>query len=98
MLIEKTLRLLEYGEIMEQAASRALSEEAAEIIRGEKPLYGTGGVIQMKEAVQAILARITSGDNEPRSSLPETGFLFPKFAVQGMSLEIDEAYAIGIFV
>ncbi|MDR2479795.1 MAG: Smr/MutS family protein [Treponema sp.] len=98
MLIEKTLRLLEYGEIMERAASRAVSGEAAEMIRGEQPVCDPGSAVQMKEAVQAILARIKSGDNEPRSSLPETGFLLPKLAVEGMSLEIDEAYAIGIFI
>jgi DNA mismatch repair protein MutS2 len=96
--MEKTLQLLEYGPIMEAAASRALSAEAAAMIRDEKPLCDTDKVAGLKESVRAVLSRINSGDSEPRSGLPSIGFLLPKLGVEGTVLEADEACAIGIFI
>ena len=90
-LAEKTLLLLEYGVIMDRVSSRAMSGEAAVKLRDEKPLCDIERVAEMKEAVQAVVSRIHSGDNEPRSSLPSIGFLLPKLEVEGMALEIDEA-------
>ena len=81
ILIEKTLHLLEYGTIMDRAALCAMSAEAAEMIRREKPLLDPLQVRETKDAVRAVLARIDSGDTEPRSSLPAIGFLLPKLAV-----------------
>ncbi|MDR1252883.1 MAG: endonuclease MutS2 [Treponema sp.] len=97
-LMEKTVKLLEYGTIMDRVASRALSEEAAAMLRNESPVCDTDKVIEMKDLVAAVLSRIESGDSEPRSSLPAVGFLLPKLEREGMTLEIDEAYAIGLFV
>ena len=97
-LTRKALGLLEYGKIMERVALCASSEEAAEIIRNETPLADPLSVEAQKNAVMAVLGRINSEDSEPRSALPSIGFLFPKLEVQGMALETDEAYAIGIFV
>ena len=97
-LIEKTLGLLEYGKIMSQAALRAMSAEAAELLMAERPLFDPARVPEMKNAVSALLSLIKSGSAEPRSSLPSIGFLFPKLELEGAALEIDEAYAIGLFV
>jgi DNA mismatch repair protein MutS2 len=97
-LMEKTLRLLEYGAIMDRAASCAMSEEAAEIIRHERPLLDPVRIAETRDAAAAVLFRIRAGDKEPRSSLPAIGFLFPKLEVAGAALELDEAYAIGLFI
>lgn len=96
-LLKKAQNLLEYEKITERVALCACSEEAAEIIRGQSPL-DTNAAETAKEAVRSILERINSGDEEPRNALPSIGFLFPKLDVQGMVLEIDEAYAIGLFI
>jgi DNA mismatch repair protein MutS2 len=97
-LMEKTIKLLEYGAIMDRVADRSMSGEAAAMIRNERPLCDNDKVLETKELVSAVLSRIVSGDSEPRSNLPSIGFLFPKLEVEGMALEIDEACAIGLFV
>ena len=94
----KARRLLEYEKIMERVSRCACSEEAAEIIRNEIPLAARESVAAVQASVAAILNRINAGEGEPRSGLPAIGFLFQKLEVQGMSLECDEAYAIGIFI
>ena len=94
---DKALNLLEYQKIMERVALCAHSEEAAGLIRSEKPLDAQDRVVAEKNAVMAVFEKINSTDSEPRTSLPAIGFLFPKLEVQGMVLECDEAYAIGLF-
>lgn len=97
-LRQKTFGLLEFGAIMEKVALCAHSEEAARLLREETPLYDPARLDDVKKDIQAIFERINSGDDEPRSSLPSIGFLFPKLGVEGMVLELDEAYAIGLFI
>jgi DNA mismatch repair protein MutS2 len=96
--MEKTLQLLEYGRIMERVASCALSEEAAEIIRREQPLCESAAAGELQAAVEAVFERINADSGEPRAGLPAIGFLFPKLQTEGASLELDELYAIGLFV
>jgi DNA mismatch repair protein MutS2 len=98
MLTEKTLRLLEYGEIMRRAAGCSESGEAAGALLGERPRRDSPGTAEIKALVSAVLGRINSGDEEPRGSLPALASLLPKLDVQGACLEIEEAYALGVFV
>jgi DNA mismatch repair protein MutS2 len=93
---ERTFRLLEYGEILKRTAACALSEEAAARILDEEPLGDPEAVAELKTRVAALLEKAGQGEN--RESLPSVAFLFPKLAVQGTSLEIEEAYALGIFI
>jgi DNA mismatch repair protein MutS2 len=93
----RTLRLLEYAEIQEALARRALSEEAAALIREELPLTGAPEVENLKASVLAILHLMKGGEEEKRESLPPIGAILPKLDVEGAGLEIDEAYALGIF-
>ncbi|MDR1635938.1 MAG: Smr/MutS family protein [Treponema sp.] len=93
---EKTFRLLEYREILKRVAACALSEEAAARILDEAPLTDPDAVEELKTRVAAI--REKAGQGEKRESLPPVAFLFPKLAVQGASLELEEAYALGIFI
>jgi DNA mismatch repair protein MutS2 len=94
----KTEALLEYNEIMSRTARCALSEEAAEHIRSGRPLTEAAAVAELKEQVSFVLDRIHSGDEEPQNSLPAIGFLLPKLEVEGAGLDLDEIYAIGIFI
>ncbi|MDR1319389.1 MAG: endonuclease MutS2, partial [Treponema sp.] len=98
MPIEKALRLLEYGEIMNRVAACSLSGEAAALLREESPRRDPEKIAEMKEAVSAIMARFDSGDEEPRGSLPSIGFLLPRLDLEGAVLAADEAWAIGLFV
>jgi DNA mismatch repair protein MutS2 len=98
MLIDKTLRLLEYGEIMKAVAERVRSEEAAAELREERPCFDPLKAGDLKTLVAAALARINSGDEEPRGTLPPAAGILPKLAAPGICLETEEAYALGLFV
>ncbi|MCL2179818.1 MAG: endonuclease MutS2 [Treponema sp.] len=95
-LARKTEILLEYPRIMEQAASHALSEEAAAIIRELHPVFNDS-LIKIKEIVIAIHSLIKSHNDEPRSWLPSIGSLIPKIETQGAVLDLDEVLALGLF-
>jgi DNA mismatch repair protein MutS2 len=97
-LAEKTQMLLEYLQIMKDAASCAVSEEAAGIIKDSKPFYDPVQAAETKEIVFAIHALIKSCSDEPRSWLPAIYFLLPKIETAGAVLDIDEALAIGLFI
>jgi DNA mismatch repair protein MutS2 len=96
--LEKTLKLLEFEQILERLAAHAMSEDAAAMLREERPLADASEVAKTKEAVQAIISRANEGDEQPRQYLPSIGFLFPRLEVEGAALEADEACAIGLFI
>jgi DNA mismatch repair protein MutS2 len=98
MLIEKTLRLLEYGEIMKAVAQCSVSEEATAALLRERPCFDPLKVENLKSFVAAALDRINSGDEEPRGTLPPAAFILPKLEVAGICLETGEACALGLFV
>ncbi|MDR2575925.1 MAG: endonuclease MutS2 [Treponema sp.] len=98
LLIQKTLKLLEFNTILERVASRSMSEEASQIIKEESPCPSVVAVAKIKKAVQAIVLRLNSGENDPRRYLPAIGFLLPKLSVEGIALELDEVCAIGLFL
>ncbi|MFP3088746.1 endonuclease MutS2 [Treponema sp. TIM-1] len=95
---DKTLKLLEFDLIRTRVAESALSEEAARRLEGELPLTDPGGVEELKKLVAEFFDKLNSGDEEPRGSFPDIGFLIPKLEVEGMVLELDEAYALGVFI
>ncbi|MDR2102378.1 MAG: Smr/MutS family protein [Treponema sp.] len=95
---EKTLRLLEFDLILKRVARCARSGEAAEQILGSLPLMTEEEAETLKAQTGEALERFRSGDEEKGGSLPDTGFLFPKLEVAGTSLELDEAYALALFV
>jgi DNA mismatch repair protein MutS2 len=96
-LIHKTASLLEFDRILDRLAYHSMSEEAGAMIRVEQPLDDPAAVAKTKTAVRAITSRINTEGGDPRRYLPSIGFLLPKLEVEGMSLEIDEACAIGLF-
>ena len=91
---EKTLKLLEFDVIRSDVAALALSEEAGRIILADEPRLDREEAEKLKTLVAAVQERIASLGGESRASLPDIGHLFPKFEVEGMVLETDEAYAL----
>jgi DNA mismatch repair protein MutS2 len=95
---ERTCRLLAYDEILERLARCALSDEAAAYIREERPLGTPGEVELLKGRVAAMLALMQGGTEEKRERFPSLAGVLSKLAVEGASLELEDAYALGVFV
>ena len=95
---EKALNLLEFDRIRETAAGCALSTEAGQLIREEIPLFNPEAVKTRKKLVYSFYELIKNNDGEKRQELPETGFLFPRLAVEGSILDADEVLALGLFL
>ncbi|MDR1248713.1 MAG: Smr/MutS family protein [Treponema sp.] len=95
---EKIFRQLEFPLILSRVASCALSEEAAAAIREEGPREAPLLTAGLKEQTRAALERLDSGDPEPQGAIPSIAGILPKLQKEGASLELDEAYALGIFV
>ncbi len=99
---ERTLRLLEFETIRGRVADRCLSEEAAALVREDLPLTDAAAAAELKALTAEFLALIAdgaaSGAEEPRTTIPTVGPLIGKLSVAGLSLELEEAYALGLFV
>ena len=95
---EKTLKLLEFDAIRTKVAELALSEEAQKIILEDLPRLDRSETLKLKSLTAALLERMIYLGGEARESLPDIGPLLQKLAVEGSVLEVDEAYALGIFV
>jgi DNA mismatch repair protein MutS2 len=93
---ERTLRLLEFDCIRGRVADCALSSEAAERIRKDLPLCEAQAVRELKALTGAVLERILAGD-EKQESLPAIAPLFPILETEGAVLEIEDAFALGLF-
>jgi DNA mismatch repair protein MutS2 len=94
----RTYRLLEYGEISGRVGRCALSDEAAREIREGTPLNGAEEVEALKARVSAVLDLMNREEGEPRERLPAILPVLSRLAVDGLCLEIEEAYALGLFV
>ncbi|MDR0558429.1 MAG: endonuclease MutS2 [Treponema sp.] len=95
---EKTESILEFDAIRSRVACCSFNEEAKRRILAEKPCVDADGVRRLKRFVWETVGRMKSGDEEKQESLPDIKFLLPKLAVEGASLDPDEAFAIGLFV
>ncbi|AEF86074.1 MutS2 family protein [Treponema primitia ZAS-2] len=97
-MTEKTLELLEFSTVLSRVAALSLSEEAADLILQTRPVIDRDEVTHLKAQVQETLDRINSGDEEKRGSIPSIGTILPALEVEGTCLELEEAYALGLFV
>jgi DNA mismatch repair protein MutS2 len=95
---DKAIKLLEFDAIRSRVAELALSEESGKIVLGEEPLSNKEEVQKLKSLVGAVMKRMFCAGGESRESLPELKEIISKLAVDGAALEMDEAYAIGIFI
>jgi DNA mismatch repair protein MutS2 len=96
-LNEKAIGLLEFHRIRQRAAEQALCAGAARLILDEIPLTDPEAVFELKERVAAICDLVKTDGGE-RLELPDIGFLLPRLEVEGAVLDVDEAFAIGLFV
>ncbi|MCL2094242.1 MAG: endonuclease MutS2 [Treponema sp.] len=95
---EKTINVLEFKTIQERVAALALSEEAAQLILEDRPRLDKGEVQEIRKLVSAIQERIFLAGGEQRQALPAVGTILPKLSVEGAMLELEEAYALGVFI
>jgi len=95
---EKTLKLLEFDCIRTEVANCSLSEEAGRLILDEEPLRTREEAEKLKSLVFSIMERMNNTGEESRESLPDIGNVLSNLRVEGLVLEIDEAYALGIFI
>jgi DNA mismatch repair protein MutS2 len=95
---DKAIKLLEFDAIRSKVAALALSEESGRIILDEEPLAEKEEVRKLKSLVSAVMRRMTCAGGESRESLPELKGILSKLEVSGAVLEMDEAYALGIFI
>ena len=95
---KKTLELLEFAAVRSDVAALAMSGEAGGIILGEEPFRDREETEKLKSLVAALMERIIFSGGESREIFPDIGSLFSKLEVDGMVLETDEAYALGIFI
>ena len=95
---EKTLRLLEFAVIRSRVCERCHSEEAAARLSEEPILTETASVAELKATVNELVSLVLSPAVEPRGTLPAIGRLLPLLGKEGAALELDEAYALGLFV
>ncbi len=94
---ERTLRLLEFDVIRARVADRCLSGEAAAQIMADLPALDPAAVSDLKALTGELAEMIAFRADEPRGSLPTIGPLLAKLRVEGMALELEEAYAVGVF-
>ena len=95
---EKTFRLLEFDNIRSQVASLALSGEAGRIILEQEPKTDLEEIKKLKSSVAALMERMIFLGGEKQENLPELFLILSKLEVDGMVLEIEEAYALLIFI
>lgn len=88
--------LLEFAAIKRRAAERSTSAEAAELLEMESPLSDPAAVTEQNKRVAALCALLKDGA-PPCADLPRIGFLLPKLGVEGAALDLDEAFALGLF-
>jgi DNA mismatch repair protein MutS2 len=95
---EKAIKLLEFDAIRSNVAALALSEESGRIILGEEPQSDKEEVQKQKSLVSAVMKRMAYAGGEIRETFPELKEILSKLVVDGAVLEMDEAYALGIFI
>jgi len=95
---ERSLRLLEFDTIRSRVASRALSEEAAQHILTDLPRLNPQEVLALKGLVAELCRKYDQLSEEPREYLPTIGAVLEKLRIEGTSLDMDEAYALGLFI
>ncbi|MCL2007914.1 MAG: endonuclease MutS2 [Treponema sp.] len=95
---EKTIKLLEFDVIKNDVSSYCLSVEAEELLLSEQPCLKEEEVKELKALTSSLTNRMLFLGGELRESLPSIGQVLPKLAVDGMVLDADEFFAIGVFI
>jgi DNA mismatch repair protein MutS2 len=97
MTDERTLRLLEFARIREDAAGYCLSEEGREALIADLPRLDAGEVATLKGSVSALVGIFQEGREPPSLSFPDISAAAKIIAKMGSCLEIGELYALGLW-
>ena len=95
---EKSYKLLEFDVIRQRVAELALSDEAAALILSDEPVRSSEETGKLKSLVSSIHERMIVLGGESRESFPDVAQILSKINVEGTVLELEEAYALGIFL
>ena len=95
---EKTCALLEFDAVRKDVAGLALSEEAGRFILEEEPLRSSLEAGKLKMLVSAVQDRIAFLEGENPEALPELAPVIKKLEVEGLVLEIEEVYALWVYI
>lgn len=95
---DKTTRLLEFQTLRARVAGRCLSEESSERLEAEEILTDPQAVRELKASTAEFVNLLQSGISAPSLILPRIGQFLPRLGKEGTSLELEEAYALGLFV
>lgn len=93
---EHSFRLLDFFRIRERAAEYCLSEEGGELMRASYPINDLALLRSVKADVQALTAHF-SANELPSFSFPQMGAALKNLVIAGMTLEMDEMFALGLW-
>ncbi|MDP2791766.1 MAG: Smr/MutS family protein [Rectinemataceae bacterium] len=96
MMNEHSLSLLEFGRIRESVSGYCVSDEGRRALLDEGPLSDTEAVRSLKRSVGLVLAGLRELGT-PSFSFPPVARPVVMLAKPGVTLELDELYAIGIW-
>lgn len=88
---------LEFETIRSRVAERCIGAEAADLVRSQVPTNDVVELASTKELVDAFARLMDSGVPAPALSFPALSFLLPRLGVEGTGLDLDEAYALGLY-
>jgi len=94
---EHSLRLLDFFRIREDLAGYCVSYEGQALMRATLPCVQTESVRRLKRDVGAIIEGL-NGVEMPSLPFPSIEDLLPKARKEGMLLELDELFALGLWV
>ena len=94
---DKTLRLLEFDVIRERVAGRCLSEESQSLLAAASPLVEDEAVSGLKARVAEFVSLLGNGFPAPSLVFPAIAVLISRLGKEGAALELEEAYAVGLF-
>ena len=93
---EHSFRLLDFFRIREKSAGYCLSEEGGLLMQASWPINDRALLRSVKADVQA-LAGYFSANELPSFSFPHMGTALKNLAMPGMTLEIEEMFALGLW-
>ena len=93
---EHSLRLLDFFRIRDRVADYCLSQEGGDLVRASLPTDNAAALERFKGEIGAI-ARFFDANELPSFSFPRIEGALKRLGVAGMTLELDELFAIGLW-
>ena len=94
---EHSLRLLDFQRIREDLAGYCLSEEGRASVLASLPLVEPSSVLALKAAAISLRTALSGDRPLPELAFPPLDSAVKAISKEGMSLEIEELYALGLW-